>query len=108
MPSITYGNSDQSGKPPNDPMEQRVDPSDRNFTTLVFVIYGALMLVFHPGCVETAFRLQHMPSPYRKIYCLAMIILVVRGLISSQKILFWLGVVAALMFVTVLLMPTLS
>ncbi|MDM8007268.1 MAG: hypothetical protein QUV05_14105 [Phycisphaerae bacterium] len=100
--------SDQSGQPPNDPMEQRGDPSDRSFTTLVFVIYGALMLMFHPGCVGTAFRLRHMPSPYRNIYCFAMIVLVVRGLISSEKILFWLGVVAALMFITALLMPTLS
>lgn len=72
------------------------------------MLYGILMFSFHPACVRAAFGLRHIPSPYRKLYCLAMPILTMRGVMSSRKILFRLGVAATSMFITVLLMPTLS
>jgi hypothetical protein len=102
-----HPDSDQPRMPSDDPAERRGEPDGRNYL-LMFVIYGALMLLFHPAFVEDVFGLRHMFSPYRKVYCVAMILLVLRGLVSSQKALFWLGVVAALMFGTVLLLPTLS
>ncbi len=102
-----HPDSDQSKKPPDESAARRDAPDGRNYLPM-FVIYGALMLFFHPACAAGTFGLRHVSSPYRNVYCVAMILLVLRGLFSSQKPLFWLGVVAALMFATVLLLPTLS
>ncbi len=98
--------SNQPEIPPDDKAEHPAEPDGSKYI-FVFVIYAGLILFFHPACAEEAFGLRRMPSSYRNIYCIAMTALVVRGLISSEKILFWLGVVAALMLATVLVLPTL-